>query len=37
MKQLLEVLSKQPIQDVSISEPNLGEIFKHYYVDGGEA
>ena len=37
MKQLLEVLSKQPIQDLSISEPNLEEIFMHYYVDGGEA
>lgn len=37
IKQLLEVLSKQPIQDVSISEPDLEEIFMHYYVDGGEA
>ncbi len=37
IKQLLEVLSKQPIQDLSISEPNLEEIFMHYYVDGGEA
>ena len=35
MKQLLEVLSKQPIQDLSISEPNLEEILMHYYVDGG--
>ena len=37
IKQLLEVLSKQPIQDLSISEPDLEEIFMHYYVDGGEA
>lgn len=37
VKQLLEVLSKQPIIDLSISEPDLEEIFMHYYVDGGEA
>lgn len=37
VKRLLEVLSKQPILDLSISEPNLEEIFMHYYVDGGEA
>ena len=37
IKQLLEVLSRQPIQDLSISEPDLEEIFIHYYVDGGEA
>ncbi|MBQ2986009.1 MAG: ABC transporter ATP-binding protein [Tyzzerella sp.] len=37
IKQLLEVLSKQPIQDLSISQPDLEEIFMHYYVDGGEA
>lgn len=37
VKQLLDVLSKQPILDLSISEPNLEEIFIHYYVDGGEA
>ena len=37
IKQLMEVLSKQPIQDLSISEPDLEEIFMHYYVDGGEA
>lgn len=37
VKKLLEVLLKQPILDLSISEPNLEEIFMHYYVDGGEA
>lgn len=36
MNQLLQVLAGQYIQDLSISEPNLEEIFMHYYVDGGE-
>ena len=34
---LLQVFAKQNIQDISISEPDLEEIFMHYYVDGGEA
>lgn len=37
MKELLEVLSKEPVLDLSISEPDLEEIFMHYYVGGGEA
>lgn len=37
VKELLEVLSKEPVLDLSISEPDLEEIFMHYYVDGGEA
>lgn len=37
INQLLQVLMKQPILDLSISEPDLEEIFMHYYVDGGEA
>lgn len=36
-KELLEVLSKEPVLDLSISEPDLEEIFMHYYVGGGEA
>lgn len=34
---LLQELSKQHILDLSISEPDLEEIFMHYYLDGGEA
>jgi ABC-2 type transport system ATP-binding protein len=34
---LLQVLSKQHINDLSVSEPDLEEIFMHYYLDGGEA
>ncbi|MGN0660540.1 MAG: ATP-binding cassette domain-containing protein [Oscillospiraceae bacterium] len=34
---LLQVLSKQHIDDLSVSEPDLEEIFMHYYTDGGEA
>ncbi|MDO5541088.1 MAG: ABC transporter ATP-binding protein [Eubacteriales bacterium] len=34
---LLAVLSKYHINDLSVSEPDLEEIFMHYYEDGGEA
>jgi ABC-2 type transport system ATP-binding protein len=37
MNSLLQVLAKQQVQDLSISEPDLEEIFMHYYADGGEA
>lgn len=37
INQLLQVFAKQNIQDISISEPDLEEIFMHYYTDGGEA
>lgn len=37
INQLLQVFAKQNIQDISISEPDLEEIFMHYYKDGGEA
>ena len=33
---LLSALAAHPVQDVSISEPDLEEIFLHYYTDGGE-
>lgn len=32
---LLQVLSSQPIKDLNISEPDLEEIFLHYYTEGG--
>lgn len=34
---LLQLFAKQTVQDLSISEPDLEEIFMHYYTDGGEA
>lgn len=34
---LLQALSRQPIQDLSISEPDLEEVFMHYYTKGGSA
>ena len=37
INELLQVFAKQNIQDISISEPDLEEIFMHYYTDGGEA
>lgn len=37
INQLLQVLAKQQVQDLSISEPDLEEIFMHYYTEGGEA
>ena len=37
INQLLQVFAKQNIQDISISEPDLEEIFMHYYTGGGEA
>ena len=33
---LLAVLSRSTVKDLSISEPDLEEIFMHYYTDGGE-
>lgn len=33
---LLQILAKQRIEDLSLSEPDLEEIFMHYYLDGGE-
>lgn len=33
---LLTKLSETPISDISIAEPDLEEIFMHYYTDGGE-
>ena len=36
IKALLQVLADQEINDLAISEPDLEEIFLHYYLDGGE-
>ena len=36
MKRLLQRLAEGNIQDLSVSEPDLEEIFLHYYQDGGE-
>lgn len=33
---LLAALSKQTILDLTIAEPDLEEIFLHYYLDGGD-
>ena len=33
---LLETLSAETITDLSISDPDLDEIFLHYYENGGE-
>lgn len=35
IRSLLDVLSKGEIRDISISEPDLEEIFLHYYEKGG--
>ena len=37
ISELLKAFAKQNILDISISEPDLEEIFMHYYTDGGEA
>lgn len=34
---LLQELAKQRIEDLSVAEPDLEEIFMHYYLDGREA
>lgn len=34
---LIGLLSKFPVEDLSVSEPDLEEIFMHYYMEGGEA
>lgn len=37
INELVGMLSKHNISDLTISEPDLEEIFMHYYLDGGEA
>ncbi len=36
VKKLLETLQPLPIYDITITEPDLDEIFMHYYEKGGE-
>ena len=36
MELLLNRLAKSPIRDLTITEPDLEEIFMHYYEKGGE-
>jgi len=33
---LLSVLARGQIRDLTVSEPDLEEVFMHYYEDGGE-
>lgn len=35
MNELLRIISQSTIQDIRITEPDLEEIFMHYYVNGG--
>ena len=35
IKTLLAVMAEGSIRDLSISEPDLEEIFMHYYEEGG--
>ena len=36
INRLLQVLAGQRVEDLSVAEPDLEEIFLHYYSDGGE-
>ena len=36
IKRLLQILAGSDITDLSVAEPDLEEIFMHYYEDGGE-
>lgn len=36
MNALLQILAKGNITDLSVAEPDLEEVFMHYYTDGGE-
>lgn len=36
INEFLQIISKFRINDLSISEPDLEEIFMHYYLDGGD-
>ena len=37
IRELTAYLSKLPLTDLSIAEPDLEEIFLHYYTEGGES
>lgn len=36
INELIKILSRNEIRDLSISDPDLEEIFMHYYIEGGE-
>ena len=36
MDNLLRVLSRGHVDELSVSEPDLEEIFLHYYTEGGD-
>lgn len=36
VKHLLQALAAQPVEDLTVSEPDLEEIFLHYYTEGSE-
>lgn len=36
INRLIQILSQNHITDLSVAEPDLEEIFMHYYADGGE-
>lgn len=36
MQPLLQTLAAAPVRDVQITEPDLEEVFLHYYAEGGE-
>ena len=36
INRLVQILADNPILDLSVAEPDLEEIFMHYYADGGE-
>lgn len=37
INELIRLLSQHQITDLTVAEPDLEEIFMHYYLDGGEA
>lgn len=37
MKHLIQALAYGTVEDLSVAEPDLEEIFMHYYKDGGES
>ncbi|HAH74888.1 MAG TPA: ABC transporter, partial [Kandleria vitulina] len=36
MKSLLKMLSEEKISDINIEDPDLEEVFLHYYKEGDE-
>ena len=36
INELIKILSRNKIRNLSISDPDLEEIFMHYYIEGGE-